>query len=215
MHRIDTSTAQKDKFGAGKNGFTSGNPQTGVPATEVSAAILDAMQEEICTLIESAGIVLDKTKNNQLLAAVQTSIYPVGSPIPWPLATPPAGYLLMNGQSFNPATYPKLALAYPSGTLPDMRGEFIRGWDNGRGVDSGRAINSPQDSENKAHNHQMKGLPNNGGGVVAGSYQATRVYSHSGSAGTLEYISVNYPEAAGGLEARPRNIAFNYIVRAA
>lgn len=141
--------------------------------------------------------------------------YPVGAPIPWPTAVPPAGFLAMTGQSFSAATYPLLAIAYPALVLPDMRAEFVRGWDNGRGIDVGRGVNTWQASDNLSHTHQMKGLPNNAGGVVAGSYQATRVYSHSGSSGLLEYISVNFPEASGGSEARPRNRAFNYIVRAA
>ncbi|WP_421218735.1 gp53-like domain-containing protein [Aeromonas jandaei] len=80
MHRIDTSTAQKDKFGAGKNGFTSGDAQIGVPATEVSAEILDAIQEEIASVIEDSdsGMALDKSKNNQLATAIKTIIRSAG-----------------------------------------------------------------------------------------------------------------------------------------
>lgn len=80
MHRIDTSTAQKDKFGAGKNGFTLGNAQTGVPPTEVSADILDALQEEIAAVIEDqdSGMILDKTKNNQLATAIKNIIRSLG-----------------------------------------------------------------------------------------------------------------------------------------
>lgn len=55
------------------------------------------------------------------------SLYPVGAPIPWPLAIPPAGFLALNGQAFNTIANPQLAMAYPSGVLPDLRGEFIRG----------------------------------------------------------------------------------------
>ncbi|WP_408642871.1 phage tail protein [Yersinia enterocolitica] len=62
------------------------------------------------------------------------SLVPIGIPLPYPLATPPTGFLKVNGSSFSAATYPKLALAYPSGVLPDLRGEFIRGFDDGRGV---------------------------------------------------------------------------------
>ncbi|HDX8614906.1 TPA: hypothetical protein RQN55_001046, partial [Aeromonas dhakensis] len=73
MHRIDTPSRQKDKFGSGKDGFTKGNPQTGTPATEISPEILDAMQEEICAVIEDSesGVVLDKSKNNQLVTAIK------------------------------------------------------------------------------------------------------------------------------------------------
>lgn len=68
----------------------------------------------------------------------------VGVPIPYPLSTVPTGCLAMNGQRFDKSRYPKLAVKYPSGTLPDMRGEFIRGLDNGRGVDAGRGLLSNQ-----------------------------------------------------------------------
>ena len=68
----------------------------------------------------------------------------IGIPIPYPLSTVPTGCLAMNGQRFDIRRYPKLAQIYPSGQLPDMRGEFIRGWDNGRDVDTGRALLSAQ-----------------------------------------------------------------------
>ncbi|HEI6852471.1 TPA: hypothetical protein SJ558_003518 [Yersinia enterocolitica] len=71
MHRIDTPTAQVDKFGAGKNGFTRGNPQTGVPATALDDDYCDAVQEEIVGVIEGAGIVLNKDNRTQLLAALK------------------------------------------------------------------------------------------------------------------------------------------------
>lgn len=72
------------------------------------------------------------------------SALPVGVPVPWPLATPPTGWLKCNGAPFAAENYPKLALVYPGLVLPDLRGEFIRGWDDGRGVDSGRALLSAQ-----------------------------------------------------------------------
>lgn len=74
MHRIDTPTAQKDKWGSGKNGFTDGDPATGVKATSLNAALFDSVQEEICNVIEKNGITLDKSKNDQLFAAIQAMI---------------------------------------------------------------------------------------------------------------------------------------------
>ncbi|MCW8351598.1 phage tail protein, partial [Citrobacter portucalensis] len=71
MHRIDTPTAQKDKFGAGKNGFTRGNPQTGTPATDLDDDYFDMLQEEIVGVVEAAGIVLEKAKRDQLLTALK------------------------------------------------------------------------------------------------------------------------------------------------
>ncbi|KTS70591.1 hypothetical protein [Pantoea stewartii] len=71
MHRIDTPTAQVDKFGAGKNGFTIGNPQTGELPTALDADFFDAVQEELCAPIEAAGLAVDKSKRNQLLSALK------------------------------------------------------------------------------------------------------------------------------------------------
>ncbi|OSN04208.1 hypothetical protein AU510_12355 [Lonsdalea britannica] len=72
MHRIDTGTAQVDKFGEGKNGFTRGNPQTGTLATELDDDYFDALQEEICGPIEAAGLSLEKGNRGQLLAALRS-----------------------------------------------------------------------------------------------------------------------------------------------
>lgn len=71
MHRIDTPTAQKDKFGAGKNGFTAGSPQTGTPATDLDNDYFDMLQEELAGVVEAAGVNLDKSKHNQLLTALK------------------------------------------------------------------------------------------------------------------------------------------------
>ncbi|EOC1471875.1 phage tail protein [Cronobacter turicensis] len=70
MHRIDTPTAQQGKFGASKNGFTAGDPTLGVPATQLDEAFFDSVQEEICAVIEGAGIQLKKSDRAQLSAAI-------------------------------------------------------------------------------------------------------------------------------------------------
>ncbi|ADX17994.1 putative bacteriophage protein [Salmonella enterica subsp. enterica serovar Typhimurium str. 798] len=75
MHRIDTPTAQKDKFGQGKNGFTNGDPATGRRATDLNSDMWDAVQEEVCTVIEAAGIPLSKGEHTQLHAAIGRLIY--------------------------------------------------------------------------------------------------------------------------------------------
>ncbi|QLO44613.1 phage tail protein [Citrobacter freundii] len=74
--------------------------------------------------------------------------YPVGAPIPWPSDTVPSGYALMIGQTFNKSTYPKLAIAYPSGVIPDMRGWIIKGKSA-----SGRTVLSTELDGIKSHNH--------------------------------------------------------------
>lgn len=71
MHRIDTKTAQKDKFGTGKNGFTRGNPQTGTPATDLDDDYFDMLQEELCSVVEESGASLEKGRHDQLLTALR------------------------------------------------------------------------------------------------------------------------------------------------
>ncbi len=72
MHRIDSDTVDEDLFGSGKDGYTEGDPGVGVPATATTADHLNAIQEEICGVIESAGITLNKADNTQLTTAIQT-----------------------------------------------------------------------------------------------------------------------------------------------
>ncbi len=284
MHRIDTPTAQKDKFGQGKNGFTNGDPATGRRATDLNSDMWDAVQEEVCTVIEAAGIPLSKGEHTQLHAAIGRLIYeqvktrleknqngadipdkslfvrnigalpangtavaanrlasrgalpaltgttrgsdsglimgevynngyptqygnilrltgtgdgeiligwsgvngapapayirshrdtadaewsewamfyttlnpppdshPVGAAIAWPSDATPAGYALMQGQSFDKSAYPLLAIAYPSGIIPDMRGWTIKGKPA-----SGRAVLSQEMDGNKAHGHTAR-----------------------------------------------------------
>ncbi|WP_338315045.1 phage tail protein, partial [Escherichia coli] len=81
------------------------------------------------------------------------SALPVGVPVPWPSATPPTGWLKCNGAAFSSEMYPKLAKAYPTNKLPDLRGEFIRGWDDGRGIDAARALLSIQNGMLEKHRH--------------------------------------------------------------
>ena len=81
------------------------------------------------------------------------SALPVGVPVPWPLPTPPQGWLKYNGAPFDKNIYPKLGAIYPGGVLPDLRGEFVRGWDDGRGINTGRALLSSEADMNKSHGH--------------------------------------------------------------
>ncbi|WP_214069818.1 tail fiber protein, partial [Photorhabdus hainanensis] len=137
-----------------------------------------------------------------LLSGRERDIYPVGAPIPWPLPNVPAGYLACNGQAFNKSLYPQLAMAYPSGALPDLRGEFIRGWDDGRGVDHGRGVLSWQADEFKSHSHTLNGDDAGSSGNRVGR-------------GNRNPRGLGPTNETGGNETRPRNVAFNYIVRAA
>ncbi|EFH3255326.1 phage tail protein [Escherichia coli] len=138
------------------------------------------------------------------------SALPVGVPVPWPSATPPAGWLKCNGAAFSSEMYPNLAKAYPTNKLPDLRGEFIRGWDDGRGVDSGRALLSTQTDEFKSHSHYFERTWAQTGFDTTGGYYLLAA-DVSGSVNQQRSDSTN---SVGGRESRPRNIAFNYIVRA-
>ncbi|ENB9622467.1 tail fiber protein, partial [Salmonella enterica subsp. enterica serovar Montevideo] len=161
------------------------------------------------------------------------SALPVGVPVPWPLETPPTGWLKCNGAAFSSEMYPKLAKAYPTNKLPDLRGEFIRGWDDGRGVDAGRALLNWQPHTILDHAHYMELWT--GDGLAAGSAREgvnpgiLATYGDGGIVKTdepghkvpssLRAISSRsvkrYGEISGnvGTETRPRNVAFNYIVR--
>ncbi|WP_272569576.1 phage tail-collar fiber domain-containing protein [Providencia sp. PROV255] len=155
----------------------------------------------------TANTQADHNGNVKIPGYLERSDYPVGCPIPWPQAASPAGYLICNGQSFNKTTYPLLAKAYPTGVLPDLRGEFLRGLDAGRGIDVGRTFLSSQLDENKEHNHNI--VLKRGSGNGSNDTHAIRTLATNVSDAT--YTTEN----SGGKESRPRNIAFLYIVRAA
>ncbi|MGE1752875.1 phage tail protein [Escherichia coli] len=192
------------------------------------------------------------------------SALPVGVPVPWPSATPPTGWLKCNGAAFSSEKYPNLAKVYPTNKLPDLRGEFIRGWDDGRGIDSGRNLLSAQNdaiqnivgsfgrtqlfrdvlssgpfsqhgqvgyaTEDHAH-----GLPSKSTVATDSSinFYFDEAWATSGNTGVIRWGNTSdaglpapnygtfktYKQSVAnlgtaGLETRPRNIAFNYIVRA-
>ncbi|WP_439327884.1 tail fiber protein [Lonepinella sp. BR2357] len=166
----------------------------------------------------------------------------VGIPFPYPLSTVPSGCLAMNGQKFNTSTYPILAKKYPNGVLPDLRGEFIRGWDNGRGVDSGRGLLAGQLHALQDHFHL---LPTTAGNNYETENNIKSVFIDNSSLtnhgllatinsltnkGNNYNIADNTPartyssrigiteqqtDVKVGNENRPRNIAFHYICLAA
>ncbi|EMW9201382.1 tail fiber protein, partial [Escherichia coli] len=160
------------------------------------------------------------------------SALPVGIPVPWPSATPPTGWLKCNGAAFSAEEYPELAKAYPTNKLPDLRGEFIRGWDDGRGIDTGRSILSIQGYATEDHAH---GLPSRStivtdatinfyfdeSWVNSGTDIIKRGNTNDAGLPAPDYGTFKtYKQSVAGLgaaasETRPRNIAFNYIVRAA
>ncbi|HDJ9686742.1 phage tail protein [Escherichia sp. MOD1-EC5350] len=149
------------------------------------------------------------------------SALPVGVPVPWPSATPPTGWLKCNGAAFDKVKYPKLAKVYTTGKLPDLRGEFIRGWDDGRGVDSGRTLLSAQSDtlQNITGSFlDMTAGPNNSAVGVFTSSVLTPNLASLATGGAYKQANYYFDAsrvARTSAETRARNIAFNYIVRAA
>ncbi|EHS5995115.1 phage tail protein [Escherichia coli] len=154
------------------------------------------------------------------------SALPVGVPVPWPSATPPTGWLKCNGAAFSAEDYPNLAKAYPTLKLPDLRGEFIRGWDGGKGVDSGRTLLSAQGDaiRNITGVVGYSSIGDSQGllGYVSGAFSASEskapALSGASASGYQRSLYANFNASAvvpTANENRPRNIAFNYIVRAA
>ncbi|POY55668.1 phage tail protein [Pectobacterium versatile] len=143
----------------------------------------------------------------------------VGMPQLFPGAVAPAGWLKCNGQQFDTTQFPVLASRYPSGFLPDLRGEFVRGWDDGRGVDAGRGLLSVQGDAIRNITGQFETVDHP-------DYSLSGVFStkrRDGASLSGQYVGQHHtyvdfdaskvvPTAN---ENRPRNIAFNYIVRAA
>ncbi|MGN4047508.1 phage tail-collar fiber domain-containing protein [Pseudomonas sp. SM4] len=142
------------------------------------------------------------------------SAVPVGAVLAFPTGIVAPGYLELDGSVQSIATYPDLAAylgtTYNKGNegagnfrLPESRGEFLRGWDHGRGADVGRAVGSYQADELKTHTHQISAPTS-----IAASGGSTGVILAAG--GTLNWSTTN----TGGLETRPRNLAVMWCIKA-
>jgi microcystin-dependent protein len=150
----------------------------------------------------------------QVDSAISTAVgavaaVPTGSIHQFAMSTAPTGYLECDGSSVLRATYPALFTAIGTtwgsadGThfnVPDLRAEFVRGWDHGRGVDIGRAFASSQSDDFKAHTHTVPFSD------VAGAGQCIE-----NAAGTATDTVTS--GSTGGTETRPRNIALMYAIK--
>lgn len=170
-----------------------------------------------------------KTVNDDVAKRLLRTDMPVGIPLPWPTDTPPAGWLKCNGATFNKTKYPLLAQAYPTLQLPDLRGEFIRGWDDGKGVDSDRNILAAQGDAIRNISGDYGGVQFAESRVGGNSKLYDKKFINAYGLYLSKLVSES-PEGGQGIfqvsldasrivptanENRPRNIAFNYIVRAA
>jgi microcystin-dependent protein len=174
-------------------------------------------------------------------------LWPAGFILHWPNATPPEGFLACNGSAIARTIYPELfaviGTTYGAGdgtttfNIPDLRGEFIRGFDAGRGVDSGRTLGSAQASQNLEHNHPVTDLEHTHGvndsghthsiGGIVWSQGTNHLNIPKGwdwdwaDKGTKSTTGITIQAAktsisianSGGTEARPRNIALLPIIK--
>ncbi|EPZ1833607.1 phage tail protein [Escherichia coli] len=191
------------------------------------------------TALTSVGrAILGKTSTQGVLDYLglgEGSALPVGVPVPWPTATPPAGWLKCDGRAFTKEQYPVLARVYPTLRLPDLRGEFIRGWDDGRKVDTGRSLLSGQAAtfiRTALQDYYGYDLNTN---VKVGIAFATADSvitvgnpANPKAGNNSDYVPASADNSITGIQRtaednftgawismRPRNVAFNYIVRAA
>ncbi|EGM8124834.1 phage tail fiber repeat family protein [Escherichia coli 2731150] len=145
--------------------------------------------------------------------------YPVGAPIPWPSDTVPFGYALMHGQTFDKSAYPKLAAAYPSGVIPDMRGWTIKGKPA-----SGRAVLSQEQDGIKSHTHSASASSTDLGTKTTSSFDYgtkstnnTGAHTHSlsgstGSAGVHTHGNgIRWPGGGGSALAFYDGGGFTYV----
>lgn len=141
---------------------------------------------------------------------------PVGIPMPWPTGLPPSGWFECNGAQFNVNQFQKLAAAYPSGYLPDLRGEFIRGWDNGRGADPERAMLSWQQDaiRNIYAEFMMTANPVFTAGAFYPEERSNARIDSSMRGGNQTLIFNASRVVPVSHDNHPRNIAFMYIVKA-
>lgn len=145
----------------------------------------------------------------------------IGIPFFWPSAAMPNTvmdewsdmvFLKWNGATFSATEYPKLALVIPALKLQETRGEFIRVWDDGRGVDIGRTLLSAQQSS-KLHEHVGQNGTTPSVGLLSVTNSDSKEWDTGWSVGSIPGFSSS--SSGSDLQSfRPRNISFNFLVRA-
>lgn len=158
----------------------------------------DTMTGALTLAADPASALQASTKQyvDTQVAATSVSAVPAGAVMAFYRNTPPTGWLECNGQSV--AAYPNL-VALGIITTPDLRGFFVRGWDNSRGIDPGRALGTSQEDAFESHVHGY-GYPSNYGVGFQGP-------------GTINAGAYYNTSATGGTETRPKNIALMYCIK--
>ncbi len=232
-----------------------GNAVTDELLAVIRAAQINPKEEDLDQLLEAIhyivqndaytkGRVYNKEEMDALLKS--NNVVPIGMMVPFPKAAIPPGYLEVDGSLQSIAAYPDLA-AYlgtsynkagdPAGyfRLPESRGEFLRGWDHGRGIDGGRELGTFQDHLLAAHAHKETGFVDNvgagsGASGVTGSTASPatffgKVYGGSSSTTAKAYLETSpgslggsiaglFSGSTGGTETRPRNLAVMWCIKA-
>lgn len=209
-----------------------------VNAISAGGVVPDASQVN-----QLANIITNLVQGQATLVAAQAAVLAVGTPygafLPWPGETPPPGYIKANGALLartGGGAYPKLTAAFLGGGLkvvteavwtagakgsysqgdestnyriPELRGEFLRGWDDGKGVDTGRVVGTNQADANKSHTHTVPTSYDNGSvNSASGLYL-------SGDSSTKKWMAASDAiDLSGETEARPRNVAVLWCIRA-
>lgn len=232
----ETLTALKKGFSSGKASSAQVSKALRQPSTMaavlgqfIANAELDALDDgDVDGLVAKLATAI--TTNLRLGAGAPA----IGIPFFWPSSAMPNTvmpewadmvFLKFNGATFSASTYPKLALVIPGLVLPDARGEFIRIWDDGRGVDSGRALLSAQRFAMEKITATMYGIYTQATsqestnswytGAATGLYHSTLGGGASDSSkGRVDITFDSSKVTTTASETRPRNVAFNFLIRA-
>ncbi len=210
------TTALQFKMLAGRTGIAAGTYKS-LTVDEYGRATAGANPETLAGF----GIKDSYTKAEVEALIAKASALPVGSIVAFPVDAPPPGFLELDNSVKSSATYPDLS-AYLGGKfnkgdegvgnfrLPEARGEFLRGWDHGRGVDAGRGLGSWQADDNKSHAHtvtRMQAFAN------ASGSNPSAVVVDNGNTAVMTNFAAGF-NSSGGAEARPRNIAVMWCIKA-
>lgn len=213
--------------------FVDENTASGTPGSLIPSTWGNSLTDELLNVIEAGGLEPSELERDQLLEAIRAliekrvndaSALPIGSMVPFPKGVVPPGFLEIDGSVRSTATYPDLAAylgtTFNTGTepaghfrLPESRGEFLRGWDHGRGVDADRAIGS----------YQLDALQNIIGMFGGGEASKTSgAFKDEGTFGSVQagpnirnFMSFDASRVArASTETRPRNLAVMWCIKA-
>lgn len=215
------TTALTFKMLAGRTGIAAGTYKS-LTVDEYGRATAGANPETLAGF----GIKDSYTKAEVEALIAKASALPVGSIVAFPVDSPPPGFLELDNSVKSSATYPDLS-AYLGGKfnkgdegvgnfrLPETRGEFLRGWDHGRGVDAARGLGTYQTDDFKSHNHPPS---SNRPGFMSNEFPTIQAYHGTNSSGAPTYSGegqqMGTTGVRGGTETRPRNIAVMWCIKA-